>query len=248
MAWLILTLIFLVGLVASLFDSFIGGGGGTISVPALIFFGLPINMAVPTNRLGVLGTGFSNTLVFLKNKKIIFKYLPILILVSIVGSIIGANIFLSIDKSILSKIIGIMILLVLPIIFIRKDSGLVKKIVSKTYNYFGYISYFILAIYDGFFGVGAGIVAIYIFIFLFGTTIIEANALDKIPWFINVLISTIIFAFSGLINYIYGLVLLLGMLIGGYFGARIVITKGNIFVKAVFSVIVVIFAIKLLFF
>jgi uncharacterized membrane protein YfcA len=81
-----------------------------------------------------------------------------------------------------------------------------------------------------------------------GLTFIEANALDKLIWLINPVISVIIFALKGIIYYQIGIVLLLGMVIGGYLGAHTAIKKGNKFVKLAFSVVVIASAIKLLFF
>jgi uncharacterized membrane protein YfcA len=136
----------------------------------------------------------------------------------------------------------------LPFTFLKGDLGIKRRIVSKYYKVFGLFGYFGIAIYDGFFGAGAGILATYLLIFLLGLTFIESNATDKIPWFLNTLISTIIFAVYGLINYVYGIVLLAGMIIGGYIGAHTAVKKGNKFVRVVFALMVLASAIKMLFF
>jgi len=241
-------IVFLVGLAASFIGGLVGGGGGLLSIPVLNIFGLPANIAVATNRFGSLGMAISSIFKFAKAKKIIFKYVLLLTVLSIIGSIIGAKILIEIDEALLSKMIGVLILIMLPLVFVKGNFGIVRRVIPKYYKIFGFIGYFGIAIYDGFFGAGAGIIATYTLVFLFGLTYIEANATDKIPWFLNTIISASIFAYYGLIHYFYGIILLLGMLVGGYIGAHIAIKKGNNFIRMIFSIIVIISAGKLIFF
>jgi len=112
----------------------------------------------------------------------------------------------------------------------------------------GYAGYFFNAIYDGFFGAASGLIAVYTLVVSFGYTFIEANALDKFAFLFTLIPSLALFMFSGIVNYEVGLVLLAGMLVGGYLGAHVAIKKGNKFVKLMFSLIVIASAFKLLFF
>ena len=241
-------IIFLIGLISSFIGSLSGGGGGLISMPALTFLGLPPNIAVATNRFGSLGVGLSSTYKFAKAKKIVFKYAFPLMAISVIGSVIGAKILIEINQELLTKLIGFLIIFMLPFIFIKNKSGIKRKVVGRSYKIFGFIAYSGLAVYDGFFGAGAGIFATYILVFLLGLTYIESNATDKIAWLLNGIVSTVIFAFYGLINYFFGIILLAGMLIGGYFGAHTAIKKGNNFVRILFSIVVLVSALKLIFF
>jgi uncharacterized protein len=61
------------------------------------------------------------------------------------------------------------------------------------------------------------------------------------------LISIIIFAFVGLINYSYGISSLLGSGIGTYIGASLALQKGNKWVRSLFLIIILIFVLKLIF-
>jgi uncharacterized membrane protein YfcA len=77
---------------------------------------------------------------------------------------------------------------------------------------------------------------------------IEVLATTVIPWLILSLSSLIIFINSGVIDYRAGIILIVGMAIGGYLGAHFAIKKGNVWVKRIFAVFVLVSAIKLLFF
>jgi hypothetical protein len=83
--------------------------------------------------------------------------------------------------------------------------------------------------------------------FCFGLTVIESKATKTIPWLILSISSIIIFATNGIINYKIGSVMLIGMAIGGYTGTHIAIKKGEIWVKRLFLIFVIVSVLKLLF-
>jgi len=242
-----LLIVFIVGIVASFIGSIAGGGGGLLSIPALILMGLPPNIAIATNKLGSLGLMGSSVYKFAKSKKIIYSYAPTFIFLALLGSIIGANLLIQIDTILLSKIVGALILLPLPFLFI-KNKGLRHEKSSKFYKNLGYSAYFLVAIYDAFFGAGAGLVAIYVIVFALGLPLIESMALDRTSSALSAVLATAIFAYFGIINYQVGIVLFIGMMLGGYVGTHTAIKKGNKFVKLAFTIIVIISALKLIFF
>jgi len=243
---LIIFLIFLVGNMAGFLGAIIGGGG-LVSIPFLMFLGLPPQIAIATNKLGSIGFSLGAISKFWKERKIVWKFVLCFSLLGTGGAYFGANLLLNIDQQSLSKIISLILLLFLPFIFIKKSFGIKRKNTSKIKRIIGYSLYFLAMVYGGFFGGGAGFLIIYIVVFFFGLKIIEANATDSIPWLIQSIVSLIIFALNGLINYRYGMVLFLGMLSGSYFGAHIAIRKGDAWVKIVFAGIIIFSAIKILF-
>jgi uncharacterized protein len=242
-----LVAVLIIGLLAGLVDAIVGSGG-LISIPFLIFTGLPAQVAIATDRLGIIGQNLGSIPKFWKEKKIQWKYVPAFSLISIIGAYIGANILLSINEEFLNKVVGVVILLILPFIFIKKDIGVKRKTVTKSKKIIGYFLYLLVMTFAGFIGGGVGILVFYTLMIFFGFTIIEANATDNISWFLLSISSLIIFAMNGLIDYTLGIVLFIGMMVGGYLGVKIVIKKGNQWVKPLFVVVVIISAIKLLFF
>jgi hypothetical protein len=205
-----LILIFFVGIIAGVINSLIGGGAGLLTIPILILTGLPPNVSVATNKLGYFGEAVSSIYNFNNHKKIEYKYVVWLSIITVFGSVIGSNILIRIDEKLLSKIIGFVLIVMLPLTFTKL--GLKKK--KKKYERLGYLGYFFNSIYDGFYGVGAGILSVYLFISMFGLTYVESIATERIPWLINTTISIIIFAIFGLIDYKIGIVLMVGSLIG----------------------------------
>lgn len=235
-------------LVIGTISGFIGaiaGGGGLLSIPFLIFLGIPPQITLATNKFGGMGLSFGALYKFIKEKKIIWQYAIFLSFFGILGSLIGSRILLTIDTSILQKLIGVLLILLIPTIFLKKSFGIEEKETSRKRKVVGYICYFLISIIASFFG-GMGIITMSIAIYFFGLPIIKANATELLSYSVFSLFSVIIFAFSGIINYQVGMVLFVGMLIGGYIGAHIAIKKGNKWVKFVFTIIVIASAIKIL--
>ncbi len=238
--------VFLIGVAASIIGSMVGGGG-LLSIPFLIFLGLPPQVAIATDRFGSLGT-LTTLITFWKAKKIVWKYVPIFAFLSLIGSLIGANILLNIDPNILQYIVGILLLILLPVIFFKRDIGVERRSINTTKMVIGCVLYLLIQILTGFFGGGTGTMIFYTLMLCFGLTIIEANATQTIPVFILYISSLIIFAMNGIIDYRIGIVLMAGMATGGYIGAHIALKKGNAWVKHLFFVLVIVMGVKLLLF
>lgn len=239
--------VFLVGIVASFIGS-IAGNGGLISIPFLIFLGLPPHVAIATNKMGAVGMGIGSISKFWKAKKIVWKYVPFFSVISLIGAYIGANMLLSVNEEVLNKIIGGILILLIPMLFMKKDFGIKTKDIGKTKKIFGYILYFCIMIFGGFFGGGAGSLILSTLMIFFGLTILEANATNHIPWLLLSAFSLIIFCINGIVNYEMGTALFLGMLIGGYLGTHTALKNGDQWVKVVFGIVVVVSGIKLLLF
>ncbi len=238
--------VLLIGIATGFVDTTISSGG-LISVPFLIFMGLSPASAIATDRLGSIGQTLTSLPKFWKEKKVLWKYVPFFTILSMVGAMIGANILLNLNQNTLNKIIGTVILILLPLIFLKPELGIKRKKTSKLKLGIGFSLYFLLTIFSGFFGAGTGTISIYMIMYLFGFTIIEIMATGKIPWFVLSLTSLIVFAKSGIINYSFGIVLFIGGAVGGYLGTHLVLKKGNQWVKRLFIVVVIIAAIRLLF-
>lgn len=233
-------------MISSILGSLVGGAS-LLLIPSLIFIGLPPQVAIATDKFGSIGNALSAFYKFTMAGKIQWKYVPVLAFFSLVGSLIGANILLSINPKILQNAIGIILLILLPIIFLKKDIGVKSRSPTSFKIAIGLILYLIVQIFSGFFG-GVGPIIFYILIITFGFTIIEANATQTIPILVLFISSLTIFALNGIIDYKVGAVLLVGMTIGGYIGAHIALKKGDKWVKDLFALLVVILSIKLLFF
>lgn len=242
-----LLLTFIIGLATGFFDSTISAGG-LISVSSLILIGLPPQIAIATDRFGTIGQTLAAGWNFWKAKKIIWKYVPIFTLISLIGSLIGAEILLNINPKILQSMVAILLFILLPLLFLKQEVGVEKVDVGRGKMVVGLILYFLISVFAGFFGAGTGPMIFYVLTFFFGLTMIETLAVSIIPWFVISISSIGIFALNQMINYWVGAILLIGMAIGGWVGAKVAIKKGDRWVKRLFIVFIIVLAVKLLFF
>jgi len=242
-----IVLVFLVGAFAAFYGAMVGGGG-LITIPFLIFLGLPPQMAIATNKVGSLGLLTGAFLKYFKSGKIQWKVVVPFSVVGVLAGVVGANFMLSIDQDLLQKIIAIVILFILVLIVWKRKVGLEHKETSKTKVVFGYICYFFSMVWGAFFGGGFGILVSYTLVYLFGFTMIESAATSKIPSFFMGVTAVIVYVVNGVIHLPYALAIVVGMFLGGYVGASFAVKRGNKTVKFIFVVVVVVSSIKLLFF
>ncbi|MFA6099051.1 MAG: sulfite exporter TauE/SafE family protein [Patescibacteria group bacterium] len=231
--------------IASGFVGAIAGGGGLISIPFLLFLGIPPQITLATNKFGGLGLSFGALYKFIKEKKIIWRYAILLSCSGILGSIIGSRILLTIHTAPLQKMIGVLLIILIPTIFFKKSFGIEERHASRQRKILGCFMYFLISIIASFFG-GLGAISMSIIVFFFGLTMLKANATELFSYSIFSLTSVIIFSFNRLIDYEIGIILFLGMLIGGYFGAHTAIKRGDKWVKIFFSIVIIISAVKIL--
>ena len=239
--------VFLIGVIASVLGSMVGGGS-LLSIPFLILVGLPPQVAIATDRFGSVGAAITAFFKFWKAKKIAWKHVPVLSALSLAGSLIGANILLNVNPDILQSIIGVMLLALLPLMFIKRDIGVQHNKAKGLKMALGLGIYFLVQVFTGFFGGGTGPIIFYVLMIFFGLTIIEASATQMIPVLVLYISSLAIFALNGIIDFGVGIILFLGMATGGYIGAHIALKKGDKWVKGLFAVMVIVLCAKLLFF
>lgn len=174
--------------------------------------------------------------------------MPALAVISLFGSLVGANILINTDPKILQKVIGVLLAVFLLLIVLKNNIGVQPSQTSKLKKVVGLFAYFLIMIFGGFFGAGSGPLIFYALTYFLGFTMIEVLATGVIPWFVLSLSSLAVFALNGIIDYKNGAVLLIGMAIGGWIGAQVALQKGDGWIKRLFILFVAIFSIKLLFF
>lgn len=242
-------LIFLVGILASFIGS-IAAGSGIIIVSALLFFGIPPHIALGTSNFGDVGSKIGNILRFSRSKNmgVLRRDVIILTIICVPSTIIGSLIVVSINEDVLSKLIGIILLVIFPLLFINRNLGLKENRAIGKKRIISHVAYFFASAWSGFFSPGAGFLETYIRIRGYGYTILQGKAVTRIPLLISGIGSVLVFVFSDLINYKYAIVLFLGMIIGGYIGTAFAIKKGDAWLKPLLGIIILGTAIKMIFY
>lgn len=227
----------------------IAGGGGLISLPALLFCGIPPHYALGTNKFAATTGALNSALLFARSGKTYWPLLKYQIPCTFFGAVAGVLAVLQISSDFLNQIVLILILVVSVYTLKNKKLGLEnhfsalhRKNISG-----GCFFAFLLGFYDGFFGPGTGSFLIFLFISLYHFDFIVASANAKVLNFISNITSLIVFAFSGNILYRYAVPMALFMFLGSFAGTRLALKQGAKFVKPIFVVMSLLVAVKLIY-
>ena len=240
-------IIFIVGLIAGFLGATVGGGG-MVSVPALLLLGFSPQSAVAINQVGDIGAFISATGQYWRSKKIDWTVAIPLVGITTICSVLGAEIMVRMQTHFLQTFIGITILVFLPFFLFNKNIGLKQRRTSKTKKTIGFTLYALLAIQGAIVGAGGATVILLIMMYFFGYEIIRGYATNTPAEFFSALIPAIIYGFYGFIKLWPSIIIFVGMLIGGFIGAHIALQKGSKWVKGLFTLVIIASVIKILFF
>ncbi|HUL23599.1 MAG TPA: sulfite exporter TauE/SafE family protein [Thermodesulfobacteriota bacterium] len=242
-----LSIIFLASVIGASFGTLVGGTS-LITIPVLIFLGLPPHTAIGTDRLGIAGLTTVGWYKF--HQKGLINY-PISLwmgVAAVIGSFLGASLVLEISTGLLRKIIAIATVGVLIIVIAQPRLGLEKKrrvIRGGRYGAGIFIS-FIIGIYGGFYGAMAGTFLLYVLLSVFDQTFLEGTATLKLTSLMMTTMAAVVFAGKGAIDYPMAGAMFLGCAVGSYIGAHYSDRIGNVWIKRLFILIVLIMVVKLL--
>jgi len=237
-------MVFLAGLVDS-----IGGGGGLISLPAYLFAGLPIHLAVGTNKMSSMcGTAVA-TGRFAKNGLIDLKLAVPSIILAVAGSSIGARISLAMDERFMRYLL-IAVLPVAAFFVLNKHLFNDEGADHITYDLRTYmvacLSAFLIGIYDGIYGPGTGTFLIIAFTVFAKLDIGHANGQTKAINLTTNLTSLVIFLLNGQVLIPLGIAAAICNMAGGYLGSGMALHNGTKIVRPIILVVLVLLFIKIL--
>lgn len=246
MEWYVYILVIVVGFFVGFINT-LAGGGSILSLPLLIFLGLPANVANGTNRIGVLFQSITATGSFSKFKIINIKHALLFAIPSVIGAVIGAMLAVNIDESMLEKAIGFVLIIMFFVILYKPEKWLNgKENLKSSPNLLQIIVFFLMGLYGGFIQLGAGFFYIAAFVLSAGIDIIKANILKVIIIGLYTLVAIPVFIFNNQVNFELGLILAVGNIIGAYIAAKATIKWGAKFVQYILLITIIISAIKLL--
>ena len=222
---------FLAGVINTL-----AGNGSAITLSILILSGMPANLANGTNRIGALVQTITAVLSLRRSPRTLFLFRDSLwfIIPAILGSVIGAFLAMDVDPLMLRRIIGVIMLLLLITMIYKPGKWARATDVSKSHkSVLNWILIFLVAVYGGFLQMGIGIMLLSLLVLLAHYSLRDANIIKLVLALLFVLPAFAVFAFSGEMDWIPGLILALGQGLGAYIGARFILfmPKANTIVR-----------------
>jgi uncharacterized protein len=241
-----LPLLFVTGLVAGFVDS-IAGGGGLITLPVLLSFGLDPRHALGTNKLqAAFGSG-SAAWHYAQAGTLSLKDCTRGFLLSLTGAALGTLAVRQLDPSFLKRAIPVLLIVVAAYTLLKPRLGAKDLHPRMGRGAFDLIFGLLIGFYDGFFGPGTGTFWTMAFMLGLGFNMTRATAYAKVMNFASNLSSLAFFLPGGNVCYAAGLTMGVGQVLGAKVGSRMVIARGTKFIRPVFIAVVLALTLKLLY-
>lgn len=228
----------------------IAGGGSLLTLPVMIFLGLPPTVANGTNRVAILLQNVGAVSGFHRRGLIERAWLPLVAIPALLGAGVGTWLALLVDDVSFRRILGaVMVLLALWMVWRplgdRPLGDAIEGFEDPRRRLLLAAAFFGAGVYGGFIQAGVGFVILAITT-LAGLNLVRGNALKVLFVLVFTPLSLTLFAIGGLVDWGFGAALALGNLTGSFFGVRLTVLRGHAWVRGVVTVTVIAFAVRLL--
>ncbi len=245
--------VFIVGIIAGFINT-LAGGGSLLTLPILIFLGLPTAIANGTNRIAIIAQCAFAVAGFKRKGVSNFKLSILFSIPGVLGAIIGAQIAVDISDILFKRVLAIIMMLVLGLILWnpakrwhvnRQASGDNPVSLGRNQLITTMIVFFFIGIYGGFIQVGVGFIIIAALTTITGFNLVVTNSHKVFIAGTYTIFALIVFAFNGKVCWTIGLFLASGMGLGGWIGSHWAVAKGERWIRLVLTICVVAMVIKL---
>lgn len=253
MDWQHLVLYVFAGL-GSGFMNAIVGGGSSVTLPALLSTGVDPHTAVATNRLAMVVMTGTGSVKYAQERKVNVRLAIPLSLLAAVGGLAGALILLQVEKRVIEPFLGAMMLVLVLLLFLRKDLGRHTQEfpMTKARWVIAVPLALVLGGYVGFLGLGAATMTTFTLVFGLRKGFLRAMGTAQWLVFSASLAASATFLIrnfgnvKGLIDFMIFLALAPAMLVGAWGGVKFAVKVGDVWVKRIFSAAVTLMALWLI--
>lgn len=242
-------LLVVVGFIAGIINT-IAGGGSLLTLPMLIFMGLPSNIANGTNRIAILIQNIFSTAGFKSKGVSAFPFSGYIGLSALAGALIGAKLAVDIKGETFNKILAIVMILVVVLMVLKPKKSIIsdqERTKGKCF-WLSIIAFFFIGIYGGFIQAGTGLFILLALSTINNFSLVKSNATKVVVAFIYTIGAISVFIYNGKVSYQHGLILAIGNASGAWFASRWSVDKGDNLVKIFLVIMVIFMAVKLWFF
>lgn len=227
----------------------VAGGGSFLTLPVMIFLGLPPTMANGTNRVAILLQDVGAVWGFDRHRVVDWSWLRLAALPILAGAGAGTWIAVSVgDEAFRRSLSIIMVVVALLILWNPLEPGDPDAGVARREGWKGRLmlgaGFFLIGLYGGYVQAGVGFLILAL-ASMAGLDLVRGNALKVLVTLLFTPLALGLFAWQGHVDWDAGLALACGNVAGGLAGVRVTVLKGHEWVKKAVTVAVVAFAIRL---
>jgi uncharacterized membrane protein YfcA len=231
------------GLVAGFFNA-VAGGGSLLTLPLLIFLGMPAPLANGTNRVALLLQNIVAVGGYARGGARHFHAGFLLALPSLVGAVVGSSLAVEVDDETLRRIIGVVLIVVGIYVLLSPDRWI--RVTPTAKPLLLGVVFFFAGVYGGFIQAGVGFFILTALILWGGYDLVHGNAVKVLIILLYTVPALIVFTLNGQVDYPTGLLLGLGNMSGAWIGANIGVKKGARWIRVILLIAILLAALRLL--
>ena len=226
MDWYIILAVISVGIVAGFINT-LAGSGSLLTLPLLMFLGLPANVANGTNRIAILLQNIVGVSSFKKQQVLSFREGLKIGLPSTAGSLLGARIAVNLSEDIMTKTIAGLLIFMFFLILLNPSRWIKSREGNPPVTrWLQIVIFFVIGIYGGFIQAGVGFFLLAGLVLGAGYDLVKANAIKVFIILLYTPFALAVFIFNDLVDYKLGLILAAGNMLGAFIGARYAVKFG----------------------
>lgn len=224
--WYVYPLALMAGIAAGIINT-LAGSGSLLTLPLLLFLGLPPNVANGTNRVGVVMQNVVSVTTLYRAGRLQLTGALWLVVVATAGSIVGALIAVDLNKQAMNIAIGIMMVVMLLVILFDPQRWLRPKseLKSDRHGIGALALFFIIGVYAGFIQAGVGIFILAAMVMGLGYSLVEANCIKLLLILVTTAVALLIFAGNSQVEWGIGGLMAVGQGTGAWLAARFALSR-----------------------
>ena len=237
-----LAALFAAGLVSGTLNV-LAGGGSFLTLPVLLFLGLPAPVANATNRVGVFTQSLGAICGFHRHRVLDWRWALGASVPAVLGAAIGASMALSITDFAFRRVLSVAMLAVTLWTMLGAER-LVRSRPRRPGDPLVIAGFFVVGLYGGFLQAGVGFLVLAVTT-LAGMDLVRGNAVKMLSVLLLTVVSLAIFARGGVIDWPLGIALGLGNFAGSLVGVRLAVLRGHAWLQRVVTATIILFAVLL---
>jgi len=241
-------LILLIAGIAAGWTNVMAGGGSILTVPVMVFLGLPGPVANGTNRIGIIAQNFSAVSGFFSKGFSDFRLSATLAAAATLGAFFGAHAGVRLEGVWFDRTLAATMLAILVVMMTGVGQKPTEQTGKPRNMVLGHLLFVGAGFWGGFIQIGVGFVMMPILNRVMGLDLVRVNMHKVFVALVFSFVALAIFATNVEIKWALGAALAAGYALGGWLGAHTTVTKGEVWIKRVFHAALIVMAVKLLFF
>lgn len=227
-AWYIYPLVLVGGALAGVINT-LAGSGSLVTLPLLVFLGLPATVANGTNRVGVIVQCFVGLETLRRGGKLRTQGSLWLIVPTVLGSLVGAAIAAGMSPEGMETAIGIVMASMLLVILVNPKRWLREQseLSEGRPKWWLLVLFFVIGGYGGFIQAGVGVLLLAALVLGVGYNVIEATAIKLLIAAIFTTGALFVFVLNDQVNWAYGAMMAVGQSLGAWGAAKFAVESEN---------------------